>query len=171
MNKEKEQPKEDVKVAAPAGHPAEKKFELREGDVQLFHNTQKGESLGYELWGRALLPGGQLKFIRLWKAEAKSGREYFKGYNLDAVEDFKNLSAPPEDKHPGHTVLFYNETFDNEATERRRPMYTGIVKHDEESFRISLWNKQGPKGEFYSGLITPEMASEGTEDLPAETEA
>lgn len=60
--------------AAAAPQTAEKKFELREGDVQLFHNTQAKNASEHELWGRAILLGGQTKFFRLWKAEAKSGR-------------------------------------------------------------------------------------------------
>ncbi len=162
--------KEVTKETTPA-QPVEKKFELREGDVQLFHNTKRKDEADYELWGRAVLPGAQVKFLRLWKTEAKSGRHYFKGYNLDAADDFNDLAAPTDDKHPDHTVLFYNESFNNEATEKRKPMYTGKISHDKETFRLSLWNKKGPKGEFYSGLITPEAVSEGTEDLPEEQPA
>jgi len=158
----------ETKAEAAVEKTDEKKFELREGDVTLFKNTKPKNDDDYQLWGRAVIPGGQTKFIRLWKEKSnRTGQEYFRGYTLDELASFNDLKRPEDDKHESFTIIFHNDQYEPEA-EKKRPIYTGKLKDGQETFRISLWNKQGAKGVFYSGKIDFEQQSEGTEDLTEE---
>lgn len=133
---------------------ANKIFDLKEGEVTILKYRTPKETETYQFFGKAILPGSIAKLFRLWKTEAKEEEDYFKGYALDSLEDFKGLPMPEdEDETPGIISFFRNPEVELTEEGKRRPLYLGKIKAGENEFIIRLWKKDGPKGEFYTGQV------------------
>lgn len=147
----------------PAAGTAKKVYEQRDGSVILFKNNKGVAETDHHFEGNGKTLDGKVVQIRLWREMSnKSGKDFYKGYYAESREQLDALSAPKDDSHDNYIILFYNDTF---TPETKRPMYTGKWKDGANTLQLSLWNKIGAKGEFYSGTIEHRQEATGTENI------
>lgn len=150
-------------MSTPSETPAKKVYEQRDGSLILFTNGKKVTEADHFFEGNGKTLDGKTVQIRLWSENsAKSGRDFYKGYYTETKEELAALSSPKDDTAPNYIILFHNENY---APENKRPMYTGKWKDGTDTLQVSLWNRAGAKGEFYSGTMEHRQEATGTENI------
>lgn len=59
-------------------------FQMKEGQLMVFKNTNKEKDTHPDLWGKCLIGGKEMR-VALWTAESKSGNKYWNGQVSDYV--------------------------------------------------------------------------------------